>query len=175
MISEYEARQGGFVMREVAGGYQLYSNPQWNSQIQASFFQAVDDPLIAIRVGNSCNHCLQAADYIAGDFGNSFLQCSRSDQNVAGMQLCESARTQASDRASVPIWYELANFSYISGLRDLSEMPQLQEFEELIGEKLSPEIFQQASAQEEMEAEPTESEPAVAEETDIFEPPFEEE
>ena len=39
------------------------------------------------------------------------------------------------------------------GLKDLSELPQLQEFEELIGEKISPEIFE-SPAPAEMELEP---------------------
>jgi hypothetical protein len=34
------------------------------------------------------------------------------------------------------------------GLKDLSELPQLQEFEELIGEKLSPEVFHTSSSPE---------------------------
>ena len=42
------------------------------------------------------------------------------------------------------------------GLKDLSELPQLQEFEELIGEKVSPEIFQPSAAPE-MDMEPEES------------------
>jgi segregation and condensation protein B len=66
------------------------------------------------------------------------------------------------------------------GLKDLSEMPQLQEFEELIGEKLSPEIFNSRSeAEVEMDldeplVEVEKTEPAAVEENELFEPPFEE-
>lgn len=174
MIAEYEAHQGGFVMREVAGGYQLYSNPQWNSQIQALFSK----PLM-IRLSRSA---LETLAIIAYKQPITLPEiCEIRSCNAAGAikTLLECNFVKVLGRKRVigrPFLYGTTReFLVHFGLRDLSEMPQLQEFEELIGEKLSPEIFQQASAQEEMEPEPAESEPAVAEETDIFEPPFEEE
>ena len=35
--AEYETRHAGVVLREVAGGYQMYSNPVWHEQIHKLF------------------------------------------------------------------------------------------------------------------------------------------
>ena len=66
------------------------------------------------------------------------------------------------------------------GLKDLSEMPQLQEFEELIGEKIKPDVFHtQADSNLEIEEEPVSAEnmdveiPSV-EDDEFFDAPFEE-
>ena len=42
LSAEYENRQGGFIMREVANGYQLYSNPRWHPQIQQLFSKRIE-------------------------------------------------------------------------------------------------------------------------------------
>jgi len=36
MRDEWEARHAGVVLREIANGYQLFSNPRWYPQIQLS-------------------------------------------------------------------------------------------------------------------------------------------
>jgi segregation and condensation protein B len=57
------------------------------------------------------------------------------------------------------------------GLKDLSEMPQLQEFEELIGEKISPDVFHSAPPdQAEMELIPEPPEPAQQDEGEPGQP-----
>src|SRR5687768_5435759 len=56
--SEYEARNAGMVLREVANGYQLYSNPAWNDQIQKLFSK----PLM-IRLSKSALETLAIVAY----------------------------------------------------------------------------------------------------------------
>ena len=179
LSTEYENRQGGFVMREVAGGYQLYSNPRWHTQIQQLFSK----PLI-VRLSRSALETLAIVGYkqpITLPEISEIRSC-----NAAGAikTLLECNFIKVLGRKRVvgrPFLYGTTReFLVHFGLRDLSEMPQLQEFEELIGEKVSPEIFQQASEQSEMEVEQEnqaapemEAAPEAAEEeTDIFEPPY---
>jgi segregation and condensation protein B len=171
---EHESRDSGMALREVAGGYQLFSNPKWHSQIQELFSR----PLI-IKLSKSALETLAIVAYkqpITLPEISEIRSC-----NAAGAikTLLECNFIKVLGRKRVvgrPFLYGttrefLAHF----GLKDLSEMPQLSEFEELIGEKIAPEIFQ-ATGTTEMDIEqPVQEQPGETEqETDIFEPPFEE-
>jgi len=178
MSIEYESRHAGMVLREIAGGYQLLSNPRWHPQIQALFSK----PLM-VRLSRSALETLAIIAYkqpITLPEISEIRSC-----NAAGAlkTLLECNFVKVLGRKRVvgrPFLYGTSReFLVHFGLKDLSELPQLQEFEELIGEKISPEIFQSARTpdmefvpepvQEPQQAAPTE------EETEIFEPPFEEE
>lgn len=179
LAAEYEARSSGIAMREVAGGYQLYSNPRWAEHIQKLFSK----PLV-VRLSRSALETLSIVSYkqpITLPEISEIRSC-----NAAGAikTLLELNFIKVLGRKRVvgrPFLYGTTReFLVHFGLKDLSEMPQLQEFEELLGEKVSPETFQASSRQEEMEVEP---EPAVEEHTeqvaeeeenDIYEPPYEE-
>jgi segregation and condensation protein B len=172
--NEHEARGSGMVLREVAGGYQLYSNPKWHSQIQALFSR----PLI-IRLSKSALETLAIVAYkqpITLPEISEIRSC-----NAAGAikTLLECNFIKVLGRKRVvgrPFLYGTTReFLVHFGLKDLSDMPQLSEFEELIGEKIAPEIFQSTGSAEMDVEEPVQEPPAEAEqETDIFEPPFEE-
>lgn len=155
MKQEYEARGSGVVLREVAGGYQLYSNPRWHSQIQALFSK----PLL-IKLSRSALETLAIVAYkqpITLPEISEIRSC-----NAAGAikTLLECNFLKVLGRRRVvgrPFLYGTTReFLVHFGLKDLSEMPQLQEFEELIGEKLAPDIFQGAAPDSELELdEPT--------------------
>jgi segregation and condensation protein B len=154
---ELEARHAGTVLREVAGGYQMMSHPRWFDQIQTLFSK----PLI-IRLSRSALETLAIIAYkqpITLPEISEIRSC-----NAAGAlkTLLECNFIKVLGRRRVvgrPFLYGTTReFLIHFGLKDLSEMPQLAEFEELIGEKLSPEIFY-ASATPEMDA----VEPAAAE------------
>src|SRR5919106_3270740 len=56
--TDYEARDAGLVLREVASGYQIYSNPKWHEQIQKLFSK----PLM-IRLSKSALESLAIIAY----------------------------------------------------------------------------------------------------------------
>ena len=167
--NEYHNRNAGIVLREVAGGYQMYSNPGWHDHIQKLFSR----PLM-IRLSKSALETLAIVAYkqpITLPEISEIRSC-----NAAGAikTLLECNFIKVLGRKRVvgrPFLYGTTReFLVHFGLKDLSEMPQLSEFEELIGEKVSPEIFQ--STHPEMEPEETpaaaaEPEAAVEEEAQI--------
>jgi segregation and condensation protein B len=173
--ADLESRNAGMVMREVAGGYQMYSNPVWHERIQKLFSK----PLM-IRLSKSALETLAIVAYkqpITLPEISEIRSC-----NAAGAikTLLECNFIKVLGRKRVvgrPFLYGTTReFLVHFGLKDLSEMPQLSEFEELIGEKVSPEIFQSTGTAEMDPEEPVQqTEPAESEqEIDIFEPPFEE-
>jgi segregation and condensation protein B len=145
--SEYEERQSGIVLREVAGGYQFFTDPRWHSEIQELFSK----PLI-IRLSRSALETLAIVSYkqpITLPEIGEIRSC-----NAAGAikTLLECNFIKVLGRKRVvgrPFLYGTTReFLIHFGLKDLSELPHLQEFEELIGEKLSPEIFHTSSGPE---------------------------
>lgn len=146
---DLETKGSGFVLKEVAAGYQLLSHPRWDSHIQALFSK----PLV-IRLSRSALETLAIIAYkqpITLPEISEIRSC-----NAAGAlkTLLECNFIKVLGRKRVvgrPFLYGTTReFLVHFGLKDLSEMPQLQEFEELIGEKLSPEIFH-APAETELE------------------------
>jgi segregation and condensation protein B len=158
---EYDARDAGLVLREVAGGYQIYSNPKWHEQIQKLFSK----PLM-IRLSKSALESLAIVAYkqpITLPEISEIRSC-----NAAGAikTLLECNFIKVLGRKRVvgrPFLYGTTReFLVHFGLKDLSEMPQLSEFEELIGEKVSPEIFQSTGTTE-MDMEEEQQHPEEAE------------
>jgi segregation and condensation protein B len=144
---EYLDRDAGLVLREVASGYQIYSNPKWHEQIQKLFSK----PLM-IRLSKSALESLAIIAYkqpITLPEIGEIRSC-----NAAGAikTLLECNFIKVLGRKRVvgrPFLYGTTReFLVHFGLKDLSEMPQLSEFEELIGEKVSPEIFQSTGTTE---------------------------
>jgi len=172
--AEYEARDAGMVLREVANGYQMYTNPKWNSEIQTLFSK----PLM-IRLSKSALETLAIVSYkqpITLPEISEIRSC-----NAAGAikTLLECNFIKVLGRKRVvgrPFLYGTTReFLVHFGLKDLSDMPQLSEFEELIGEKIAPEIFQSTGTTEMDLEEPIQQPQAeVEQETELFEPPFEE-
>lgn len=151
MKLDLENRNAGMILREIANGYQLYSNPRWHSQIQTLFSK----PLI-VRLSRSA---LETLAVIAYKQPMTLPEISeiRSCNSAGSLKtLLECNFVKVLGRKKVvgrPFLYGTSReFLLHFGLKDLSEMPQLEEFEELIGEKLSPEIFRST--------EPPEMEPA---------------
>ena len=158
--TEYEARDAGLVLREVASGYQIYSNPKWHEQIQKLFSK----PLM-IRLSKSALESLAIIAYkqpITLPEVNEIRSC-----NAAGAikTLLECNFIKVLGRKRVvgrPFVYGTTReFLVHFGLKDLSEMPQLSEFEELIGEKVLPEIFQSTGTTE-MDMEEEQQQPQEA-------------
>jgi len=171
--NEHQSRNSGMVLREIAGGYQLFSNPKWHAEVQALFSR----PLI-IRLSKSALETLAIVAYkqpITLPEISEIRSC-----NAAGAikTLLECNFIKVLGRKRVvgrPFLYGttrefLAHF----GLKDLSEMPQLSEFEELIGEKIAPEIFQSTGTTEMDVEEPVQEQTTEPEQdSELFEPPFE--
>jgi len=152
MQAEYDTRQAGFVLREIAGGYQMHSNPRWHSQIQALFSK----PLVT-RLSRSALETLAVIAYKQPITLPEISEIRSCNAAGAVKTLLECNFTRVLGRKRVvgrPFLYGTTReFLVHFGLKDLSEMPQLEEFEELIGEKLSPEIFHPTETAE-MELEP---------------------
>ena len=174
LAKELQSRDAGIVLREVASGYQMFSNPKWHDHIQKLFSK----PLM-IRLSKSALETLAIVSYkqpITLPEISEIRSC-----NAAGAikTLLECNFIKVLGRKRVigrPFLYGTTReFLVHFGLKDLSEMPQLSEFEELIGEKVSPEIFQSTGTTEMDPEEPIqETVPTETEQIDIFEPPFEE-
>jgi len=150
--ADYESRQAGIVLREIASGFQMYSHPRWNSQIQALFSK----PLI-IRLSRSALETLAIIAYKQPMTLPEISEIRSCNAAGALKTLLECNFIKVLGRKRVvgrPFLYGTTReFLVHFGLKDLSELPQLSEFEELIGEKLSPEIFE-PSAPPELEVDP---------------------
>ena len=172
--NEYDARNAGMVLREVAGGYQLCSNPKWHAQIQTMFSR----PLI-IRLSKSSLETLAIVAYkqpITLPEIGEIRSCNASGA-IKTLLECNFIKVLGRKRVvGRPFLYGTTReFLVHFGLKELSEMPQLSEFEELIGEKIAPEIFQSTGTNEMDHGEPVqEAQQEAEQESDIFEPPFEE-
>lgn len=162
MKADFENRNSGIVLREIASGYQFYSNPRWHSQIQALFSK----PLI-LRLSRSALETLAVIAYkqpITLPEISEIRSC-----NSAGSlkTLLECNFVKVLGRKKVvgrPFLYGTSReFLVHFGMKDLSEMPQLEEFEELIGEKLSPDIFRTTETPEIEPADDTEASSLEAE------------
>ena len=170
-----EARNAGVVLREVAGGYQMYSNARWHEHIQKLFSK----PLM-IRLSKSALETLAIVAYKQPITLPEIGEIRSCNPAGAIKTLLECNFIKVLGRKRVvgrPFLYGTTReFLVHFGLKDLNEMPQLSEFEELIGEKVSPEIFQSTGTTEMEPEEPIqESQSAdTDQEIDIFEPPFEE-
>jgi segregation and condensation protein B len=145
--SDYEARNAGMVLKEIAGGYQVYSNPQWHDQIQMLFSK----PLM-IRLSKSALETLAIIAYKQPITLPEISEIRSCNAAGAVKTLLECNFIKVLGRKRVvgrPFLYGTTReFLVHFGLKDLSEMPQLSEFEELIGEKVSPEIFQSTGTTE---------------------------
>ena len=173
--SEYESRNAGVVLREVANGFQLYTNPAWNDHIQKLFSK----PLM-IRLSKSALETLAIVAYkqpITVPEINEIRSCNASGA-IKTLLECNFIKVLGRKRVvGRPFLYGTTReFLVHFGLKDLADMPQLSEFEELIGEKVSPEIFESNKPEMELEEPVEETQTASAEDqdVDIFEPPFEE-
>jgi len=153
--TDCEGRQAGFVLREIAGGYQMHSNPRWHPQIQALFSK----PLV-IRLSRSALETLAVIAYKQPMTLPEISEIRSCNAAGAVKTLLEYNFIKVLGRKRVvgrPFLYGTTReFLVHFGLKDLSEMPQLEEFEELIGEKLSPAIFN-PTGQPEMELEPADN------------------
>jgi segregation and condensation protein B len=140
MRMAYEERRSGFVLREVAGGYQFFSDARWHPEIQ----ELLSKPLI-IRLSRSALETLAIISYKQPITLPEICEIRSCNASGAIKTLLECSFIKVLGRKRVvgrPFLYGTTrDFLIHFGLKDLSELPQLQEFEELIGEKLSPEIF----------------------------------
>ncbi len=154
MQDQYESRNAGILLREIAGGYQLNSNPRWHSEIQQLFSK----PLI-VKLSRSALETLAIVSYKQPITLPEISEIRACNAAGALKTLLEFNFIKVLGRKRVvgrPFLYGTTReFLMHFGLKDLSELPQLQEFEELIGEKVSPEIFQPSAAPE-MDLEPEE-------------------
>lgn len=153
---QYETRDAGIRLREIAGGYQLNSNPRWHNEIQ----QLLSKPLI-VKLSRSALETLAIVSYKQPITLPEISEIRACNAAGALKTLLEFNFIKVLGRKRVvgrPFLYGTTReFLMHFGLKDLSELPQLQEFEELIGEKVSPEIFEPAASPE-MDLEPEESE-----------------
>ena len=121
----------GLSIREVAGGYKMATKAEHHEAVRA-FVKKLTPPLKLSLAGarNAGGHRLQAAGHGAGDHGNP---------RRAGRRRAEDAARPQADRAAgrknvigKPILYKTTKeFLVQFGLKDLSELPTLKEFEEL--------------------------------------------
>jgi segregation and condensation protein B len=155
MQKQYESRNAGILLREIAGGFQLSSNPRWHSEIQQLFSK----PLI-VKLSRSALETLAIISYKQPITLPEISEIRACNAASAAKTLLELNFIKVLGRKRVvgrPFLYGTTReFLLHFGLKDLSELPQLQEFEELIGEKVSSEIFQPSAAAE-MDLEPEEA------------------
>ena len=170
--SDCETRQAGIVLREIAGGYQMHSHPRWHSQIQVLFSK----PLI-IRLSRSALETLAMIAYKQPITLPEISEIRSCNAAGAVKTLLECSFIKVLGRKRVvgrPFLYGTTReFLVHFGLKDLSELPQLSEFEELIGEKLSPEIFEAAAPPELEEQELSVESEEKEVDSQLYEPPFE--
>ena len=160
--TDYTRDGRGLQLVEVAGGYQITTRPEYNDWVRELL-----DPRAPTRLSVQALETLAVIAYKQPVTLPEVIDLRGVKSGGVIKTLLEKRLIRITGRKEVvgrPMLYGTTReFLLHFGLKDLSEMPQLQEFEELIGEKLSPEIFHRPENQE-MDIETQEQQPAAEEE-----------
>ena len=82
-IHEFNGRDGGLEIRELAGGYRMSTRPEMHEQVRTYFKDASLRTAIAGSIGNVGCDCLQTAGNNSGNNGDSWYKVHVGNQDVA--------------------------------------------------------------------------------------------
>jgi segregation and condensation protein B len=176
LVSEYGGADHGIEIRQVAGGYRMSTKPEQHEVVRA-FAKSLKPP---IRLSLPALETLAVIAYKQPVTVPEISDIRGVDSGgVIGTLLDRKLITTAGRKQVIgrPILYKTTKeFLMRFGLKDVSELPSMEEFEKLVAESFQAELIPAESAEGEtpMIAQPLESvgelEDNTAEETDAVSP-----
>jgi len=149
LSSEYEARKGGFFLREVAGGYQIRTRPEYSQWIKRLLRP---NPL---RLSNAALETLAIVAYKQPVIRSDIEHIRGVDCGGILRMLLERKLVRVIGRKEIPgrpmIYATTKKFLELFELKDLKDLPSPKEIEEL-GNSSSESLAQTASEIIEQEA-----------------------
>ena len=129
LSDEYEARKGGFFLREVAGGYQIRTRPEYTEWIKRLL---QPNPL---RMSRAALETLAVIAYKQPVLRSDIEHVRRVDCGGILRMLLERKLIRVLGRKEIPgrpmIYATTKQFLEIFDLKDLKDLPTLKEIEEL--------------------------------------------
>jgi len=135
LSKEYEARKGGFILREVAGGYQIRTRPEYREWIKRLIQPK------SLRLSKAALETLSIIAYKQPIIRNDIEHIRGVDCGGILRMLLERKLTRVLGRKEIPgrplIYATTKQFLEVFDLKDLKALPTLEEIEAL--ETESPE------------------------------------
>jgi len=161
LVGEYGSPNHGIEIRQVAGGYRMSTKPEQHEVVRA-FAKSLKPP---IRLSLPALETLAVIAYKQPVTVPEINDIRGVDSGgVIGTLLDRKLITTAGRKQVIgrPILYKTTKeFLMRFGLKDVNELPSMEEFEKLVAESFQEELIPAESAASESEPRPESSEPAV--------------
>lgn len=129
LADEYNARQGGFFLREVAGGFQICTRPEYNHWVKRMLQPA------PYRLSKAALETLALVAYNQPIMRSNIEHIRGVDCGGTLRTLLERKLIRILGRKEIPgrplIYGTTKEFLEIFGLKDLKDLPSLKEIEEI--------------------------------------------
>jgi segregation and condensation protein B len=166
LVSEYGEPDHGIEIRQVAGGYRMSTKPEQHEVVRA-FAKSLKPP---VRLSLPALETLAVIAYKQPVTVPEINDIRGVDSGgVIGTLLDRKLITTAGRKQVIgrPILYKTTKeFLMRFGLKDVSELPSMEEFEKLVAESFQSELVPAESALEEKSAEQTDPAATAEEDTD---------
>ena len=163
LIADYASSDRGLEIREVAGGYRLATKPEYHDAVRG-FVKSLKPPL---RLTLQALETLAVIAYKQPVTAPEISEIRGVDTSgVLGSLLTRKLIATAGRKQVIgrPILYKTTkDFLLRFGLKDISELPSIEEFEKLAGELNGDELLGAVQEEIDMETEPTPIDTAPAE------------
>jgi len=155
LIADYASSDRGLEIREVAGGYRLATKPEYHDAVRG-FVTSLKPPL---KLTLQALETLAVIAYKQPVTAPEISEIRGVDTSgVLGSLLARKLIATAGRKQVIgrPILYKTTkDFLLRFGLKDISELPSIEEFEKLAGELNGDELLGAVQEEIDMEAEPT--------------------
>jgi segregation and condensation protein B len=135
LMQEFNSRVGGMIIREVGGGYRMTTRPEYHEQVRAYLKSKP-----GAKLSMAALETLAVIAYRQPVTLAEILAIRGKKSSTALKTLLEKKLVSIAGRKPVvgrPILYSTSReFLIHFGLKDLSELPTLEEFSEIAGEQL---------------------------------------
>jgi segregation and condensation protein B len=178
LIAEYAASDRGMEIREIAGGYRMATKPEYHDAVR-SFIKSLKPPM---KLSLQALETLAVIAYKQPVTAPEVSEIRGVDSGgVLGSLISRKLITTAGRKPVIgrPILYKTTkDFLLCFGLKDVNDLPSMEEFEKMAGELTEPETqpeleltHPEATQTEAPQAESSEAEPAPNESSEL--PPAE--
>jgi len=168
LIAEYEQRNGGFVLKQVAGGYQFRTQGRYNEWIKRLIRPN------APRLSKAALETLAIIAYNQPIIRSDIEHIRGVDSGGVIRMLMERKLIRVLGRKEIPgrplIYATTKHFLEVFELKDLKDLPTPKEIEELTQSRLDEEAQNQAPTEENHNVSPPSEDGGVAEEADSSPP-----
>ena len=132
LAQEFNARNGGLQLREVAGGWQFATRPEYHEHVRAFLKIAAQREAFDRFARDAGGDCLQTTGNGSGDSGDSRGAIASSIKTLLDKKLIVAKGRK--ETVGRPMMYGTSKeFLMQFGLKDLSELPSMEDFQDLAG------------------------------------------